>query len=125
MKRKVFGILIMIVGCAMIAVGTAFFAEAAVEEAPAGRNDASEEKVAEGDYVSDTGAVISVCGGKIVIDGVSEEYSLSVWRNLPVTDEDTGKITYVNYYYIRTSGAQYTYDPSGGIITAAQTAYKL
>lgn len=123
MKQKLFGILIMIVGCAMIAVSTALIAEATNGDSSAKSETSPQASVSEGVYLSADGAEIEISGEKILIDGKAYTFSLSVWRNIPITDEKTGKITYENYYYIRTNNSQFTYEPSANTINAFGISY--
>lgn len=119
MKRTVLGIAVMILGMAMCITGIALCAvsaqggEKSVNDDLKAMVNIQENKIYSGTYTAVNG------GEKIVItdneilfaDGSEKSYRLSVWKNMPDTNEETGKITYSDYCFLKTSDQNFRYYP--------------
>lgn len=129
MKRTVFGILIMTLGIMLFAAGTTLFAVSAqnVQEDADGHISQTVSEVYEGEYYRDG----DVSSEKIVItddtlifsDGTSAGYVLNVWKNIPDTDEVSGKITYKDYCFLKLDGRKLSYDPKNRTVTIDGVTY--
>lgn len=114
MKRKIFGVFVMAVGCVMIAVGVTLMASASdsVEKPQNVAVEDIKEIDLTGTYVNtgDSEDKIVINGGTILIDGKESTCELKIWKDIPKTDEATGKITLYDYYYIQAGDIRYSYN---------------
>lgn len=130
MKRKALGILIMTAGFVMLATSVTL----CVGAADSGRtgivdNEISpEEKISiEGIYtLSDNSEEIAITkDGLLRINGgEAAKCELKIWKDIPRTDEATGKITLTDYYYIEAQGVRYSFDPSERTLTLGEKIYR-
>ena len=118
MKRTVFGILIMAVGIALLTAGTALFtvsAQGGGDTQQAFETQQQENRVYTGEYYKNGDSSqdrVTISDSEITFaDGTVSEYSLSVWENMPETDEESGKITYRDYCFLRLDSGKLSYDP--------------
>lgn len=137
MKRTIFGVMLMVFGAVMFIAATTLFAVSAhgsegyVSETAAQelQKEPVENKVYTGMYYSDgntDGDSISVSDTSLVLpDGTVEDYSLSVWKNMPETDEESGFINYVDYCFLKINGEKLSYDPAEKEILFGGTVYRL
>lgn len=130
MKRKALGILIMTAGFVMLATSVTL----CVGAADSGRtgivdNEISpEEKISiEGIYTLYDGSeeiAITKDGLLRINGGEAAKCELKIWKDIPRTDEATGKITLTDYYYIEAQGVRYSFDPSERTLTLGEKIYR-
>ncbi|MDE6579998.1 MAG: hypothetical protein K2K41_05645 [Ruminiclostridium sp.] len=134
MKRTILGIAVMILGAVMCIIGTTLCAVSAqgsdngAEEDIKAIVNVQENKVYSGIYVSlkNGGEQITITDDAIIFsDGSEEDYRLSVWKNMPDTNEETGKITYSDYCFLKTSRDNFRYYPNTKEIDINGTVYSL
>ena len=134
MKRTILGIAVMILGAVMCIIGTTLCAvsaqtdDSSVDEDIKAIVNVQENKVYSGIYVSlkNGGEQITITDNAIIFsDGSEEDYRLSVWKNMPDTNEETGKITYSDYCFLKTSGNNFRYYPNTKEIDINGTVYSL
>ena len=113
MKRKIFGTLIMVIGLAMIATSTALMSAASSVDSRAVAEQAVRTPVITGTYYSENGASIKVLDEELLQMSGSEiqTYQLNIWKNIPETDEATGKITLKNHYYLQLEQSRIKFIP--------------
>lgn len=130
MKRKVLGTIIMTVGCVMLAVSVSLCVGAADSGKPGivDNSISAEDKVSiEGIYTLSDGTeeIVITKDGLFSINGdEAQECELKIWRDIPKTDEATGKITLTDYYYIEVGNIRYSFDPVNKILTLGDKLYK-
>lgn len=134
MKRTILGIAVMILGAVMCIIGTTLCAvsaqtgDSAVDDDIKAIVNVQENKVYSGTYVSlkSGGEQITITDSAIIFsDGSEEDYRLSVWKNMPDTNEETGKITYSDYCFLKTSNDNFRYYPNTKEIDINGTIYSL
>lgn len=134
MKRTVLGIAVMILGALMCVTGTVLCAvsaqsgDSSVDRDIKAIVNVQENKVYSGTYVSlkSDGGQITITDSAIIFsDGSEEDYRLSVWKNMPDTNEETGKITYSDYCFLKTSKNNFRYYPNTKEIDINGTVYSL
>lgn len=134
MKRTVMGISVIILGLILCITGISL---CAVSEKNS-QNELNEElrsmvktqdnKVYSGTYLpyGKNGEAITLTDSEIIFsDGTKENYRLSVWENMPDTNEETGKITYSDYCFLKTSNKNFRYYPTTKEIYIDGTIYAL
>ncbi|MBD5080687.1 MAG: hypothetical protein HDT44_02860 [Ruminococcaceae bacterium] len=134
MKRTILGIAVMILGAVMCITGTTLCAVSAqtndnsVEDDLKAIVNVQENKVYSGIYVSlnNGGEQVTITDDVIIFsDGSEEDYRLSVWKNMPDTNEETGKITYSDYCFLKTSRNNFRYYPNTKEIDINGIVYSL
>lgn len=135
MKRTVLGVLLMIIGTTMFVTATTLFAVSAQEpDAAESTSAAIEERVHDntvytGEYYLDgdtSKESITVSDTALTFaDGTVKDYTLSVWKDMPVTDEQSGKITYVDYCFLKMGKEKISYDPAAKEIVFGNMVYRL
>ena len=131
MKRTIFGIFLMAVGMAMLIIGTTLF----TVSAQSGGADAvyevtkQENRVYTGEYYKngdETQDMVTISDGEITFaDGTAAEYVLNIWKNIPETDEESGRITYKDYCFLKLGDEKLSYDPSTKEIIIDGIAYRM
>ena len=119
MKRTVFGVFLMAVGMALLITGTTLFTVSARsgtdEEYKEYEATKQENCVYAGEYYKDgdiTQDKVTISDSEIILaDGTAAEYTLSVWKNMPETDEGSGRITYKDYCFLKLAEGKLSYDP--------------
>ena len=108
MKMRIFGVFLMIVGFVGVAIGISFISVAADEqEVPAVSEEQTGElktgvyylngdKSAEYIEIFDDETLVLNCGER-------QSYKFKIWENMTETDEETGKITVKNLYFLGTN----------------------
>ena len=131
MKRTVFGIFIMAVGMALLITGTTLFTVSAQggEEPQAPEAVQQENCVYVGEYYKNgdiTSDKVIVSDTDITLaDGTVLEYTFSVWKDMPETDEGSGKITYRDYCFLKLADEKLSYDPLEKEVTVDGNTYKM
>lgn len=137
MKKKIFGIVTSIIAVALVTGGTVLFAVSAQNERKneliitevTEEADDVEEKIYSGNYYKngdvDAEKIILSENEIVYSDGTKEECFLSVWKDMPETDEQSGEITYKNYCFVRVGKEKYSYDPALGELLVDGNVYKL
>lgn len=136
MKRTVFGILTLIFGAFMFSVAAALFSVSAHEDDKNAYSagivteaEKVENKIYEGDYYLNGDkekTSLSLTDDVIVFpDGTAEEYTFSVWKNMPETDEKSGYINYVDYCFLKTGDDKMRYNPAAKEIILDDAIYKM
>lgn len=135
MKRTVFGVILMVIGALMFVTATALFAvsaqvnDAPVSDSAAVQQETVENKVYTGDYYLNGDVskdCVSVSDSTLTFsDGTVEEYSLSVWKNMPETDEKSGFISYVDYCFLKIGADKVSYNPAEKEIDFNGLVYRL
>ena len=131
MKRTVFGIFLMAVGMALLITGTTLFTVSAqggeVEEAP----EASKQEncVYVGEYYKNgdkTQDKVTISDSEITFaDGTAARYILNVWKDMPETDEGSGRITYKDYCFLKLGDGRLSYDPAEKEVVIEGIAYRM
>ena len=119
MKRTVFGIFIMAVGMALLITGTTLFSVSAQSGEPQEPDVIIEQdnRVYTGEYYKNGDKKldkVTVSDSEIIFaDGTKAEYILNVWKDIPQTDEASGKITYKDYCFLKLDlgREKLSYDP--------------
>ena len=119
MKRTVLGVAVMILGIVMCITGIALCAVSAQGGASVNADikamvNIQENKVYSGTYTAlcGNGEKITITDSEIIFsDGSEESYRLSVWKNMPDTNEETGEITYSDYCFLKTPNKNFRYYP--------------
>ena len=132
MKRTVFGVLLMAIGTALLIVGTTLFTVSAkdVKDAEqAFETKQQENQVYAGEYYQNgdsTKSKVVISDGSIILtDGTVAEYILSVWKNMPETDEESGRITYKDYCFLKLDSGKLSYDPMSREVVIDGVAYRM
>lgn len=135
MKRTVLGVLMMIIGTTMFVTATTLFAVSAQENDIAESTSAAivervhDNTVYTGEYYLDgdtSKECITVSDSTLTFtDGSVKDYTLSVWKDMPVTDEQSGKITYVDYCFLKIGKDKISYDPADKEIEIGSLTYRL
>lgn len=123
MKRTIFGVMLMLFGAVMFVAATTLFAVSAQSSdeyfsgtAAVAEAEKAESKVYTGEYYlnGDTEKdCISLSDSSITFsDGTVRDYTLSVWKNMPETDEKSGRINYVDYCFLKIGSDKISYDPA-------------
>lgn len=118
MKQNIIGFTLIFIGLAMFCISTALVVAAGENEH--GEVDTSdvvdEESVSlvgtyysEGDNAED---YVEILDDNTIQKAGDEPqtYSLSIWRDIPITDEQTGKITLTDRYFLCLGNNQIPYD---------------
>ena len=119
MKRTVFGIFLMAIGMAMLITGTTLFSVSAQSGEPQEPDGMTEQdnRVYAGEYYKNGDKKldkVTVSDSEITFaDGTKAEYILNVWKDIPETDEESGKITYKDYCFLKLvlGSEKLSYDP--------------
>ena len=113
MKRKILGTFIMIIGLAMIATSTALISAASSNGSQPVAEQSARTPVIIGTYYSEDGASIKVLDDVLLQMSGSEiqSYELNIWKDIPETDEATGKITLKNHYYLQLEQSRIKFIP--------------
>ncbi|MBD5116327.1 MAG: hypothetical protein HDT48_02285 [Ruminococcaceae bacterium] len=137
MKRTIFGVMLMVFGAVMFIAATTLFAVSAqssdeyISETSSltQSQEPVENKVYTGEYYLNGDAEkesISVSDSSLTFsDGTVKDYTLSVWKNMPETDEQSGLITYVDYCFLKIGGDKVSYDPAEKEIVFGDMVYRL
>lgn len=132
MKRTVFGIFLMAVGMAMLILGTTLFsvsAQGGDEAEEAFEATEQENRVYLGEYYKNGDKKldkVTVSDGEITFaDGTTAEYTLNVWKDIPETDEESGKITYKDYCFLKLGKEKLSYDPLEREVVIDGTTYRM
>jgi len=137
MKRTIFGVMLMIFGAVMFVAATTLFAISAQSSdeyfsetsITARTEEKVESKVYAGEYYlgGDTEKEhISVSDSSITFsDGTVKDYTLSVWKNMPETDEKSGYINYVDYCFLKIGNDKISYDPAAKEIIFDNAVYRM
>lgn len=131
MKRTVFGIFLMAVGMALLITGTTLFSVSAQggEADEAFEAIKQENRVYLGEYYKNGDKKldkVTVSDGEITFaDGTKAEYTLNVWKDMPETDEESGKITYKDYCFLKLGKKRLSYDPTEKEVVIDGTAYRM
>ena len=131
MKRTIFGVFLMAVGMTLLIVGTTLFTVSARSggEDIAFETVEQENRVYVGEYYrgGDSGLdKVTISESEITFtDGTVAEYILNVWKNIPETDEASGKITYKDYCFLKLGADKLSYDPLEREVIIEGIAYKM
>lgn len=127
----------MIFGAVMFVAATTLFAVSAQSSdeyfsetsAAAAAAEKVESKVYAGEYYlnGDTEKdCITLSDSSITFsDGTVEDYTLSVWKNMPETDEKSGFINYVDYCFLKIGSDKLSYDPAAKEILFNNAVYAM
>ena len=105
---RIFGVFLMIVGFVGVAIGISFMSGAdSTEEIPAAEIQ-QEAELKTGVYYlngDESGAYIEIFDDEtFVLSGNERQaYKLKVWKNMTETDEETGRITVKDLYFLGTN----------------------
>lgn len=117
MKRTVFGVFLMAIGMALLIIGTTLFTvsargggtEEVYETTKQENNVYTGEYYQNGDVTQDK---VTITEGEIIFaDGTAAGYVLAVWKDIPETDEGSGRITYKDYCFLKLGDKKLSYDP--------------
>lgn len=137
MKSTIFGVMLMVLGAVMFIAASTLFAVSAhsnddyVSDTAAltQSREPVENKVYTGEYYlngDEEKESISVSDSSLTFaDGTVQDYTLSVWKNMPETDEQSGHITYVDYCFLKIGGEKISYDPAEKEIVLGDMVYRL
>ena len=131
MKRTIFGVFLMSVGMALLIIGTTLFTVSAQSSSADEAFEAikQENRVYVGEYYrggDSTQDKVTISDSDITFtDGTVAEYILSVWKNIPETDEESGKITYKDYCFLKLGADKLSYDPLEREVIIEGIAYKM
>ena len=131
MKRTVFGVFLMVIGMALLITGTTLFSVSARSggEEPYEEAAKQESRVYIGDYYQngdETLDKVTVSQNEIILpDGTSVPYILSVWRDIPETEEGSGRITYKDYCFLKSGEEKLSYDPAEREVVIEGISYKM
>ena len=131
MKRTVFGVFLMAVGMALLITGTTLFTVSAQGGGTDNEYEAVEQenRVYPGDYYQNGDVTldkVSISDSLITFaDGTEAEYTLSVWKDMPETDEDSGRITYKDYCFLKLDGEKLSYEPGSKELVIDGVTYKM
>lgn len=131
MKRTIFGVFLMAVGMTLLIIGTTLFtvsAKSGVEDM-AFETVEQENRVYVGEYYrgGDDGLdKVTISDSEITFtDGTVAKYILNVWKNMPETDEESGRITYKDYCFLKLEADKLSYDPSAKEVVIDGIVYKM
>lgn len=132
MKRTVLGIFIMALGMALLITGTTLFS---VSAQGGGDTDEAYESIEQdncvylGEYYKNGDKKldkVTVSDDEITFsDGTTAEYTLNVWKDMPETDEESGKITYKDYCFLKLGKERLSYDPMEREVVIDGTTYRM
>ena len=131
MKRTVFGIFLMTVGMALLITGTTLFSVSAQSGEPQEPDGMIEQdnRVYVGEYYKNGDKKldkVTVSDSEITFsDGTTAEYTLNVWKDMPETDEESGKITYKDYCFLKLGDGKLSYDPLAKEVVIEGIAYRM
>ena len=131
MKRTIFGVFLMAVGMTLLIIGTTLFTVSAKSggEDIAFETVEQENRVYVGEYYrgGDSGLdKVTISDSEITFtDGTVAKYILNVWKNMPETDEESGKITYKDYCFLKLGADKLSYDPSEKEVVIDGIVYKM
>ncbi|MCH5199811.1 MAG: hypothetical protein J1F60_02535 [Oscillospiraceae bacterium] len=132
MKRTVFGAFIIAIGMAMLITGTALFTVSAQNggDTDAEYGDTEQEnRVYLGEYYKNGDKKldkVTVSDSEITFaDGTTAKYTLNVWKDMPETDEESGKITYKDYCFLKLGKEKLSYDPLEREVTIDGITYRM
>lgn len=132
MKRTVFGAFIIAMGMAMLITGTALFTVSAQNggDTDAEYGDTEQEnRVYLGEYYKNGDKKldkVTVSDSEITFaDGTTAKYTLNVWKDMPETDEESGKITYKDYCFLKLGKEKLSYDPLEREVTIDGITYRM
>lgn len=132
MKRNIFGVMLMIIGAVMCITATTLFAVSAQDSSGntvTNDNSQQENKVYTGEYYLDgdsSATKITISDNDIILpDGTVMRYTLSVWKDMPITNEKTGQITYYDYCFLKTSTEKLRYFPAEKEVEIEGRVYKM
>ena len=131
MKRTIFGVFLMAVGMTLLIVGTTLFTVSAQSggEDMAFETIEQENRVYAGEYYRNgDGALdkVTISDSEIIFtDGTAAEYILSVWKDMPETDEESGRITYKDYCFLKLGADKLSYDPLEREVIIEGVAYRM
>ena len=131
MKRTVFGIFLMAVGMALLITGTTLFTVSAQsggeEKAPEAVQQ--ENRVYVGEYYKNGDGTldkVTISDSEIIFgDGTAAGYFLNVWKNMPETDEESGRITYKDYCFLKLGEDKLSYDPLAKEVIIDGVVYRM
>ena len=107
----------MAIGMAMLITGTTLFTVSAQSGGAEEVYEAikQENRVYAGEYYKDgdgTQDMVTISDDEIIFaDGTVAGYTLTVWKNIPETDEESGRITYRDYCFLKSGDEKLSYDP--------------
>ena len=129
MKRTVFGVFLMAVGMTLLIIGTTFFTVSAQSGGETFEVVAQENRVYTGEYYrggDSTQDKVTISDSEITFaDGTVAEYILNVWKDMPETDEESGKITYKDYCFLKLGAEKLSYDPLEKEVVIEGVAYRM
>lgn len=131
MKRTVFGVFLMAIGMAMLVTGTTLFTVSAQSGGVQAVYETAdqENRVHPGEYFKDGDPAqdsVTISDDKIIfVDGTAAGYVLNVWKNIPETDEESGRITYRDYCFLKLEEERLSYDPSAKEVIIDGVAYRM
>lgn len=131
MKRTIFGVFLMAVGMTLLIVGTTLFTVSARSggEDMAFETVEQENRVYVGEYYrggDNKLDKVTISDSEITFtDGTVAEYILSVWKDMPETDEESGKITYRDYCFLKLGADKLSYDPLEKEVIIEGISYKM
>lgn len=121
MKRIAVGISVIILGVVLCITGISLCAvsernsRAELDRELRSIAESQNNRIYSGTYIpcGENGEAITLTDDQIIFsDGSKENYRLSVWENMPDTNEKTGKITYSDYCFLKTSNKNFRYYPN-------------
>ena len=132
MKRTVFGVFLMAAGMALLITGTTLFtvsAQGGGDADEAYERIEQENRVYVGEYYKNGDKrldKVTVSDSEITFaDGTTAEYTLNVWKDIPETDEESGKITYKDYCFLKLGKEKLSYDPLEREVTIDGVTYRM
>lgn len=113
----------------LFAGGTTLFAVSAQEEKQPSAAENTISRVYEGEYYKDgdvTAEKIVLTDDELILsDGTAAEYVLNIWKNMPETDEGSGRITYKDYCFLKLQNKKLSYDPALKAVIIDGEVYKM
>lgn len=126
----IFGAVIFVAAATLFAVSAQSSDEYVSDTSVVGEaEEKPESKVYTGEYYLNGDKekdCVSVSDSLITFsDGTVKDYTLSVWKNMPETDEESGYINYVDYCFLKIDGDKFSYDPAAKEIFFDGAVYRM
>ena len=121
----------MAIGMALLIIGTTLFTVSAQSGGAEEVYEAIEQEncVYPGEYYKNGDGVqdmVTITDGEIIFaDGTAAGYVLTVWKNIPETDEESGRITYRDYCFLKSGDEKFSYDPLTKEVIIDGVAYRM
>ena len=121
----------MAIGMALLITGTTLFTVSAQSGGAEAVYEAAEQEniVYPGEYYKNgdkTQDRITISDDEIIFaDGRAAGYVLSVWKSIPETDEESGRITYKDYCFLKLGDEKLSYDPMAKEVIIDGAAYRM